>query len=81
MLTRGAGCAACRGTGFRGRVGIFELVTMSDELKDAIAQRAGRAQLQALAADAGLVALTADAWAKVDAGVTTFEEVVRVIHN
>ena len=81
VLTRGAGCAACRGTGFRGRVGIFELVTMSDALKDAIAQRAGRAQLQALAADAGLVALTADAWAKVDAGVTTFEEVVRVIHN
>jgi general secretion pathway protein E len=81
VLARGAGCAACRGTGFKGRLGIFELVTMSEALKDAIVRRAPRTELQALAVDAGFVPLPVDAWAKVEAGLTTFEEVVRVIHS
>lgn len=78
-LMRGAGCPACRGTGYRGRLGVFELLTITDDFRDAIASRAGRAQLRALAADAGLVTLRADGWQKVEAGLTTVEEVVRVI--
>jgi general secretion pathway protein E len=77
-LTRGVGCEACRGTGYRGRTGLFELLVLSDPIKDAIARGARRAELLALATDHGMVPLKADGWAKVEAGVTTVEEVLRV---
>jgi general secretion pathway protein E len=80
-LVRGAGCAACRGTGFRGRLGIFELFVITDEVRDAIAARAPRAQLRALAATGGLQPLRADGWHKVVAGLTTVEEVARVVQD
>lgn len=77
-LTKGSGCTACRGTGFRGRVGIFELATMTDELKDAISRRASRAKLRELAAAAGMSPMRSDGLAKAQAGLTTIEEVLRV---
>jgi general secretion pathway protein E len=80
-LIRGAGCTHCRGTGFRGRLGLFELFVITDDLRDAIASRAPRAQLRALAVAAGLVPLRSDGWQKVEAGLTTVEEVVRVIQD
>jgi len=80
-LQRGLGCGACRGTGFRGRVGLFELVIVSDDLKDAIARRAGRAELRSLAEAAGMVALRTDGWRKVEAGLTTIDEVMRVVQS
>ena len=76
---RGAGCALCRGTGYRGRVGVFELLMMGEELKDAITQRSSRATLRALAARDGMIPLAEDGWAKVHAGLTTVEEVLRVV--
>ena len=75
---RGAGCAACRGTGFRGRVGIFELLLMTDAVRDAIGSRAPRATLRDLALDEGMRPLRVDGWAKIEAGLTTVEEVLRV---
>lgn len=81
MLTRGAGCPACRGTGFRGRLGVFELITVTDEFGDAIAARASRAELRAIAVKGGFVPMRADGWTKVEAGLTTVEEVVRVIQD
>jgi type II secretory ATPase GspE/PulE/Tfp pilus assembly ATPase PilB-like protein len=80
-LMRGAGCPACRGTGYRGRLGVFEMLTMSDDLRDAIATRAARAQLRTLAAEAGLQTLRVDGWQKIEGGLTTVEEVVRVIQD
>lgn len=80
-FVRGAGCAICRGTGFRGRVGIFELFTITDDVRDAIASRASRARLLALATGAGVVSLKADGWSKVGQGITTVEEVARVVQN
>jgi len=80
-LLRGAGCSMCRGTGFRGRLGLFELLTVTDDLRDAIAARAPRAQLRTLAVAAGLVPLRSDGWQKVESGLTTVEEVVRVIQD
>jgi general secretion pathway protein E len=81
-LTRGAGCRECRGTGFRGRVGVFEMVRVNAALRDAIAAREPRSSLRARASRGGfpLTPLRADAWQKILAGVTTVEEVVRVIH-
>jgi len=80
-LTRGLGCPSCRGTGFRGRVGIFELLAISDEFRDAIASTATRAKLRAIAVASGLVPLRTDGWRKVEAGFTTVEEVVRVVQE
>jgi general secretion pathway protein E len=77
-LVRGAGCRGCRGTGFRGRVGLFELLLVTDELREAIAQGATRARLRSIAIDQGMRVLKADGWRKVEAEMTTVEEVLRV---
>jgi type II secretory ATPase GspE/PulE/Tfp pilus assembly ATPase PilB-like protein len=77
-LQHGRGCARCRGTGFRGRVGVFELAMITDEMKDAIARGAGRSDLRAAAIAGGMCPLRADGWHKVQAGLTTVEELLRV---
>jgi general secretion pathway protein E len=79
-FARGAGCRGCRGTGFRGRIGVFELVRVDTALRDAIAASEPRSSLHAHASRAGLTSLRSDAWQKILAGVTTVEEVARVIH-
>jgi len=78
-LHRGAGCAACRGTGYHGRTGIFELLVMSEELKVAISKGADRGRVRDQAAAEGMRTLKQDGWAKVQAGLTTVEEVLRVV--
>jgi type II secretory ATPase GspE/PulE/Tfp pilus assembly ATPase PilB-like protein len=77
-LARGAGCPACRNTGYRGRTGIFELLVMTEALKDALARGAELSRLRSLAEERGMTTLKADGWAKVQAGITTVEEVLRV---
>ncbi len=79
QLERGAGCTACRGTGYKGRTGLFELLIVTDELKQAISRGDGRARLREMAAEAGMRTLRQDGWTKVEAGITTVEEVLRVI--
>ena len=78
---RGVGCAACRGTGYRGRIGVFELLVVNDAVKDAIAGGAARAELRRVALATGMRPLLTAAWAKVEAGLTTVEEVLRVVHD
>jgi general secretion pathway protein E len=80
-LARGVGCPACRGSGFRGRLGVFELLLISDDFRDAVAARASRAELRSLASRGGLVPLRHDGWSKIEAGLTTVEEVVRVVQD
>ena len=78
---RGAGCPACRGTGFRGRSGLYELMVMDESLREAVARRAPRSELRVLALAGGMVPLGADAWARVIEGTTTVEEVLRVVQD
>ena len=80
-LERGRGCAACRGTGYRGRTGIFELLVMTDELRQQLLGDAGLVPLRALAREQGMTTLREDAWEKVQAGLTTIEEVLRVVQG
>jgi general secretion pathway protein E len=80
-LWRGSGCPECRGTGFRGRLGIFELLVMTDAIREAVAGDAVRSRLRTLAIEGGLQPLRADGWRKVEAGLTTIEEVIRVVHE
>ena len=77
-LKRGKGCLHCRNTGYLGRLGIFEIFPMSDQLKKLIAGRADDAQLRQVAVREGMTTLREDAWRKVQAGLTTVEEAVRV---
>ena len=77
-LERGAGCHACRQTGFRGRTGIFELLVVTDAFKEALSRGADPARLRAIALEDGLTTLRTDGWQKVEAGLTTIEEVLRV---
>lgn len=79
MLQRGRGCASCRQTGYRGRTGIFELLSMTDELKQSLLGPPVLTTLRRIAIDQGLTTLKADGWAKVQAGITTVEEVLRVV--
>ncbi len=78
-LERGAGCAACRHTGYRGRTGIFELLLFDDALKDAVTRGPDLSTLRRLAGERAMRTLKQDGWAKVQAGVTTVEEVLRVV--
>jgi type II secretory ATPase GspE/PulE/Tfp pilus assembly ATPase PilB-like protein len=80
-LQHGLGCATCRGTGFRGRIGLFELVTVTDDVRDAITSRAGRTELRAGAERSGMTTLRSDGWRKVEAGLTTIDEVLRVVQS
>lgn len=78
QLTRGGGCSECRGTGYRGRVGIFELLVVTRDLREAIARGARSSELRELALRDGMMSLRSDGLAKVVAGLTTIEEVLRV---
>ncbi len=74
----GRGCEACGGTGFRGRMGIFEILPVTDKIRELILGRADAGAIRASAVDGGMVLLRADGWEKVRRGMTTIEEVVRV---
>jgi general secretion pathway protein E len=75
---RGAGCAACRQTGFRGRLALSELLVIQDDLRQQIQSQAHAAQLLQTGLQHGLVLMRDDGLAKVAHGLTTFGEVARV---
>ncbi len=77
VVHRGAGCAACRGTGFRGRVGIYELLAADDPIRTELLQRRGAGELRRLAVEQGMRTLRDDGLRLVRAGLTTPEEVLR----
>ena len=72
------GCQRCRGTGFRGRVGLFELLRVDDRIRDLVVARAAAAEIRAAAIDGGTKLLATDGVEKVRQGVTTMDEVLRV---
>jgi len=81
MFARGRGCPDCLGTGFRGRIGVFEILEVHEALRALIHGGAGPAQLRAAAAAAGLRSLRADGLRKVSAGLTTVEEIASIIYG
>ena len=72
------GCQNCSGTGYLGRVGIFELLPVTSEICKVIVQRADASAIRSLAAQQGMRLLREDGWDKVRQGVTTLAEVLRV---
>jgi general secretion pathway protein E/type IV pilus assembly protein PilB len=76
-LYHGAGCRNCRDTGYRGRSGIYELLTVSEAVAEKIMERAPTNEIVRAAREGGLTLLREDGWLKVSEGMTTPEEVVR----
>jgi general secretion pathway protein E len=77
-MRQGAGCAACRQTGYRGRLGTFELLVLDDEIRKLISDRATASAIKAAAQRNGTRTLRDDGIEKILAGVTTIAEVERV---
>jgi type II secretion system protein E len=77
-LFRGKGCDECRGTGYRGRMGIYELFRITDETRGLIVRKLHGGEIRRHAVTQGMVTLREDAWAKACAGLTTVGEILRV---
>jgi type II secretory ATPase GspE/PulE/Tfp pilus assembly ATPase PilB-like protein len=77
-LHRGKGCATCKGTGFKGRTGVFELLIMNDKIKELVVNRASAEVIQKQAMADGMTLMRDDAMRKVILGLTTVEEALSV---
>jgi type II secretory ATPase GspE/PulE/Tfp pilus assembly ATPase PilB-like protein len=77
VFYRGAGCEECRGTGYRGRIGMFELLAINNEMKELILQKRSNAELKATAQKT-MLTMHQDALQKAAAGVTSLDEILRV---
>lgn len=75
---KGAGCEQCGRTGYKGRIGIYELLRMDDDIRSAVIARNSAAAIKQIAVNKGMRTLREDALWKVKSGLTTIEEVVRV---
>jgi type IV pilus assembly protein PilB len=80
VLYRGTGCSRCNMTGYYDRIGVFEVLTMSDDVKRLIIGRASHREILNAAVKGGMVPLRVDAWHKISAGVTTVSEVLRSVY-
>jgi type IV pilus assembly protein PilB len=77
-LMKGAGCRTCNGTGYKGRVALYEVMRFTDQLKEMVLQGASTAELKAASIKQGMSTLRASGIRKVLAGVTSTEEILRV---
>ena len=77
-LYRGKGCEGCNHTGYKGRVGIFEIITVTPAIKELILKRPSSAEIWKLADKEGAHSLFEDGIAKVQAGMTSLQELMRV---
>jgi len=74
----GEGCPACKFTGFKGRTAIYEIIVMSDQIRDLVLRRASVAEIKEVAVKNGMRTLFDDGMKKVQMGITTIKEVLRV---
>ncbi len=78
-LHRAAGCAACSNTGYRGRIGLYEVMPMSEEIERLTVERGSAEQIRAIALQQGMISLRDDGLEKTRMGITSIEEVARVV--
>ncbi len=79
VFYRGAGCELCAGTGYRGRIGVFEVLPLSEQIKRLVSERAPAEAIRQEAAREGMVRLREAAIEKVAADMTTLSEVIRCV--
>jgi type IV pilus assembly protein PilB len=75
---QGTGCSQCHGTGYRGRIALYEVMPLSEELRDLVLNGASAAEIKRTAVSLGMKTLRQSAITKLKEGVTTVAEVVRV---
>lgn len=76
---KGAGCPTCLHSGYKGRVGLYEMLELNSELRAALLGRASRSEIEAVAQDALFCSMRADGLRRIREGVTTLEEVARIV--
>ncbi len=81
LLYRGRGCKICGNSGFQGQVGIFELLQITEAIRGLIIKQAELSEIRTMAIGNGMVTMFEDGLAKVERGVTTIEEVIRVVRE
>ena len=77
QFTQGEGCNFCGNTGYRGRIGVYEIMPMSDEIGALVLSRAGVKDIRAQALKEGMISMRRDGMLKVKQGITTTSEVIR----
>jgi type II secretion system protein E len=77
-IYEGKGCEACRFTGYKGRTAIYEILVMSDQIRELVLKRASSDQIKKKALSLGMRTLRQDGWEKITMGITTPSEVIRV---
>jgi type IV pilus assembly protein PilB len=77
-IYKGKGCSKCQGTGYKGRLGIFELIELNNEIRELAFSRAPTTELRKCAKASGMRMLVDDGKVKIFRGVTTPEEVARI---
>jgi len=78
---QGTGCEVCSGSGYEGRLGIREVLEVTDEIRGLIMERASSQKIEAAAVRAGMTTMLIDGIQKAAKGLTTIEEVLRIIHE
>ena len=80
-LYRGKGCSSCSKTGFKGRIGVFEYITSSPELQDLIPKNPSTKDVSELVRSQGFKTMFEDGVEKVKTGITTIEELIRIVNS
>ena len=81
-FVKGAGCEECHGIGYKGRIGIYEILTITQEIEDNIAsEQVSEYVIEEIAIKNGMVTMVQDGIIKALEGVTTIEEIFRVAKN
>jgi len=78
IFYKGTGCKRCMGTGYKGRIGIYELMPITGEIKDLTVKKSPAEEIRKTAVSQGMRGLKEDGIAKIEEGLTTIEEVLRV---
>jgi len=78
-LYKPVGCTSCSNTGYRGRVALHEVMAVSEDIERLAVARASSAEIGRLAIEQGMSTLREDGWAKAQLGVTSIEEILRVV--
>ena len=79
VFYRAVGCEECNHTGYRGRIALYEVMRVSEKVRRLVSQKGGEDMIRDAAVEAGMISLGEDGLAKVKAGVTTAEELLRVV--
>ena len=80
-LFRGKGCSLCQETGYLGRIGIFEILEISESIKKLVMEKAPATQIKKEAQKLGMIAMIEDGLEKVERGITTLDEILRAIRE